>query len=269
MKSIAQEADFFDTLISRCCLTRKDLVDCVNTQHDEIANMEDIFDLRNEEDFRRCLAIPHLLDPLAADEIIAYFRDEERNRPYANIAEPDMEKYQLLLVTAFFFNTPFFAMAWNWCALIRQELQLQMLCEQNEGKPSPSELKRLFPEKGTLKVGIGYRRYIMWAAAGTEIAKDIGCWPLDIEGVLFGHLWINVTADEVRFLFKFETYSETAPCFLRVECKTKDGKIYPVVLNETGVNDAENKELIIMSDTISGFDYSDVEILEVKIVEND
>jgi len=268
MKSDAQEVDFFDTLFSRCQITRKNIVDCANARYDEIINMEHIFDLKDEEDFRCCLTIPFLLDPLAAEEIITYFRDEERDRPFAKTAEPDIEKYRLLLVSAFFFNTSFFAMAWNWCALIRQELQLQMLRDQREEKPSP-KFKRRFPGNVNIKIR-GDRRYILQAAAGTGVMQDIGDWLVDIDDELLGRLWVNVTAGEARFLFKFETYSETPPCSLLVKCKTGDGKEYSgILLKEIERNNPENEELIIMSDIIPGFDYSDVEILELEIVEND
>jgi len=250
MNANVQGADFLDTLLLRNNITIKDLADCSNGCYDELMDMERIFDLESEDDFSCCLTIPYLLDPLAAKEICAYFRDEEKGHPFVNSAAPDLEKYRLPLVSAFVFNPSFFAMAWNWCALIRQELQLMM-----KGKIAR------FP--GVSSPGVEKPHFILQAASGTGSILEIDFGAVR-ENNPDGRLWIRAKAGKVRFFFRFASYHESPPCHLMVKCRTnKDGKEYSVLLNEE-LNNRENKELIIRSGNIPDFDYSEVEILGIE-----
>ncbi|MDR2303181.1 MAG: hypothetical protein LBE10_01150 [Treponema sp.] len=125
MSNKFEGADFLDSLLLRFHITLKDIADCDSVHHGEIENMESIFDIESAEDARCILTVPRLLDPLAADDIIAYLRDEEKGNPAMETAEDDFETYKILLAAAFVFNPAFFAAAWNWCAAVRQELQKQ------------------------------------------------------------------------------------------------------------------------------------------------
>jgi hypothetical protein len=101
-------------------------------------------------------------------------------------------------------------------------------------------------------------------ASGTE-AKEIGNWIVNKGNELLGQLWIDVTAGKPRFLFSFANVNdcETIPCYIALQCKDKNGKIHSdIILKEIYSNDPENGELIIMSDIIPDFDYSEVEILK-------
>jgi hypothetical protein len=118
-------ADFLDALLLRFHITLKDIADCGSVYHREIEDMERIFDLENVEDARRLFAVPRLLDPPAADTIIAYLRDEEIKNPVMETAEGNFEEYKTLLAAAFVFNSAFFAAAWNCCATVKHELQKQ------------------------------------------------------------------------------------------------------------------------------------------------
>ncbi|GHV05965.1 hypothetical protein FACS189485_13750 [Spirochaetia bacterium] len=125
MSNKPEGADFLDSLLLRFHVTLKDIAECDSNHHGEIEDMERIFNLETAEDVRRLLTVPRLLDPLAADDIIEYLREEEKNNPAIKTAEGDFEVYKKLLAAAFVFNPVFFATAWNWCASVRQELQKQ------------------------------------------------------------------------------------------------------------------------------------------------
>jgi hypothetical protein len=104
------------------------------------------------------------------------------------------------------------------------------------------------------------------AASGAGLRREIGDWPIDKGNILFGHLWIDDMAGNIRFLFRFETYAARPPCGLTVKCKTwGDGKAYPAIpLNRIYLNNSAKGELVIASDIIPGFDCSDVEIQAVE-----
>lgn len=121
--SAVNRADFLDDLLLNNRITLKDLNDCMRAKRLEITEMENIFDLKTEEDARRCAALPRLLFPQEADAITAYFRQEEEDNPVMKIPEPSVEEYKVLLAASFVYNRAFFAMAWNWCAAIREELR--------------------------------------------------------------------------------------------------------------------------------------------------
>ncbi|MCL2804991.1 MAG: hypothetical protein FWD26_03530 [Treponema sp.] len=271
MNTDIKGADFLDTMLLRNNISLNSIAKYSSKNNDELMNMENIFNLKSKDDFSCCLTIPFLLDPHAAQDIIAYFKNEEQDNPYVKSSLPDVEKYKLLLASAFVFNPSFFAMSWNWCALIRHELQLQMLKGQKENKTVQIGLQRRFPASrpaGILKVK--NPRYRMQAASGTESIQEIGDWKVDDKNDLYGHLWIKITNGEVRFLFKFETYCESPPCYITVKCKTKDGREYSnIILKEIELNNPEKEELIIRSEIIAGFDCSDVEILELECKAND
>ena len=263
MKTNKKEIDFLEILITKCQITEKNLADYANEKHDDLMNIENIFNLKSEDDFCCCLTIPLLLDPLAAQEIIAYFKDEERDNPFVKTAQPDIDKYKLLLVSAFVFHPSFFAMAWNWCALIRQELQLQMLNNQNERKIVQFNAITSLPKN---KLTVIKLKDQLQAASGTDSILEVGDWKVDDKDVYFGRLWIKVTSGEARFLFMFANYNEHPPCNLSLKCKTKDGKEYSnIILKDI---ESGNEELIIRSEIITNFDYSDVEILELECIIN-
>ena len=262
-----QGADFLDTLLLRNNITIKDLADQSNERYGELMDMERIFDLETESDFACCLTIPLLLDPLAAQKIIEYFREEEHDSLFSKTAQPDIEKYRLLLVSAFVFNPAFFAMAWNWCAFIRQELQLQLqLQSQLQIK---KENFKIFKYKPNVLVSVKNVRQQLHAASGKGQIQNIGNWPIDVDNELFGYLTLNVISGAVRFKFKFAAYFDEPPCFVEVKCKSKEGNEYSnVIINQIERNSSENQELIIISDVLPNFNYLDLDSLEVKFIEN-
>jgi hypothetical protein len=120
----AEGYDFLDTLLLRHHITLKMVYDCAAARYEELKGMERILDLKDEEDVRRFLVLPRILVPDGADTIIAHFREEtqkqESKRWVSVVSEPDIEKYAVLLISAFVYNTPFFAMAWKRCDLLKE-----------------------------------------------------------------------------------------------------------------------------------------------------
>jgi hypothetical protein len=108
--------EFIDSLCLKYKHTPGDLFFCAKAHYDEIHTMERIFKYETEEDIRRCMVVSRLLKPEWADLIIEYSRREKFKKDKFNqIAEPDISKYSLLLITAFFHNAYFYKTSQNWC----------------------------------------------------------------------------------------------------------------------------------------------------------
>ena len=125
------EQTSLDTLLLRHHVTLTAVYDCAVAQLDNLNNMEHIFDLENEKDAKLLVTIPVLLfTNKEAKSIIDYFKNEERENKLLQSAKPDLEKYKVLLLSAFVYNPSFFSMAWNWCAYIQEKVRKQ------QGKPN-------------------------------------------------------------------------------------------------------------------------------------
>jgi hypothetical protein len=223
MDSKIKGSDFLDSLLLRFRITLRDLADCDSAHHGEIEDMERIFDLKSAEDVRRLLVVPRLLDPLAADKIIAYLRDEEKEKAVMDTEEGDFEEYKLLLAAAFVFNPSFFAAAWNWCAFVRQELQKQ--------KQSPFEIvvfgKQVF--RSDQEPVIEYR-----AASGAEpVWREFGKYKAPVGLIRF----LCLDTGSFRYL-KFNFTPETpiyVPYRIEVEFVTGDNTAHTLIaINESG-----------------------------------
>jgi hypothetical protein len=236
MSNKLKGADFLDSLLLRFRITLKDIADCDSSHHGEIEDMECIFDIESAEDARRILTVPRLLDPLAADEIIAYLRDEEKENPAMETAEGDFETYKILLSAAFVFNRAFFAAAWNWCAAVRQELQKQ--------KKRPFEIvifgKQRFQSSET--PFIEYK-----AASGAEpVWRDFGEYNAPHLGLI---KVFCLDTGSVRYLM-FTFYPEDPvpedllqPYKIEVEFVTRDNVTHTLsAINEWGGSDKRESE---------------------------
>jgi hypothetical protein len=250
-------ADFLDTLRCENRITFRALYDCERDHQDEIKGMESIFHLQTKEDARYCLTLPKLLDPENADALIDYVRSRHRDRFVFHDAAPDVEGCKIPLLAAFVFNPPFFAMAWNWCALYRRELHRKLWLRETAEKSRSANS----PVRPRQRV-----QYDM-AASGTGVIRDIGGWLIDADTTLLGRLWINNTAGSIRFLFRFDVYSPAPPCYLVIKCRTnRDGKEYPsIAIREMWLNNPDEGDLIIASSIIPGFDAGEVEIIAVEM----
>jgi len=141
-------ADFLDTLLLRHHISLKMVYDCAEKQYDDLATMERIIDLEEEEDVRRFLATARILNPEDVDTIIENLRKEARkqNRNWiADVKEPPLENYAQLIISAFVYNTLFFAMALKKCELLMQSVQHSER-QRNDNKIKP--FKRVFPKIG-------------------------------------------------------------------------------------------------------------------------
>ena len=256
-------ADFLDTLRCENRVTFRALYDWERNHQDEIQGMASIFSLQTKADAQYCLALPKLLDPENADALIDYVRTRHKDRFVFHDAVPDVEGCKIPLLAAFIFNPPFFAMAWNWCALYRRELHQQLWLRETAEK-SRSAHSPVIPRQRV--------QYDM-AASGTGVIRDIGGWLIDVDASLLGRLWINSTPGGMRFLFRFDVYSPAPPCYLNIKCTTnRDGKEYPsIALRELWLNNPDEGDLIIASGIIPDFDAGEVEIsaVEIELAEHD
>ena len=243
MNSQFDGADFLDSLLLRFQITLKDIAECDRVYHDEIESMERIFFLETAEDARRLFAVPRLLDPLAADEIIACLREEERNNPAADTAEGDFKQYKTLLAAAFVFNPVFFAAAWNWCAAIREDLQKQLLARERRPSPQdrPAQTRRPFEivvfgkrhfHSGTSPV-IEYR-----AASGADAEwREFGEYRAPRLGLIHVHCLNTGTFRYVKFVFSPEIPAPRdlrQPYCIRIEFRTRDAVHTLSALDEWG-----------------------------------
>jgi len=115
-----EEDEFVDSLRLQHNLTISDLFCCSSENYNDIQTMNRIFNYGTEEDVRRCMAVSRLLAPEWADGIIEYSR-MEKFKKFNRTEEPDIKEYSLLLISSFFYNTPFLRRAWEWCVFSHHE----------------------------------------------------------------------------------------------------------------------------------------------------
>ncbi|GHU46460.1 hypothetical protein FACS1894200_00040 [Spirochaetia bacterium] len=117
---------FINNKLIQYKISLETIEDCVKKNLEEIQRIKDLFDLKTIEDARRYLTLPPLLFPsLEAEQIIAYLREEEKDNAILAAAEPDLERYKVLLLSAFVYNPSFFTMSWNWCVYVQDKVRQQ------------------------------------------------------------------------------------------------------------------------------------------------
>jgi hypothetical protein len=122
----ASGADFLDQLMLNNHISLKMVYDCAAARYDDLAGMERILDPQNEEDARYFLALPRLLEPEDAGDIIACFKEQHRGTWLADVAEPPLAECAVPVISAFVYNTAFFAMAWKKCELLKQAAEQKL-----------------------------------------------------------------------------------------------------------------------------------------------
>ena len=113
-------ADFLDSLMLSHHISLKMIYDCAAARYEDLAGMERVLDPQTEEDARCFLALPRLLEPRDAGAIIACFREQYKGTWLADVAEPPLAEYALPVISAFVYNTAFFAMAWKKCDMLKE-----------------------------------------------------------------------------------------------------------------------------------------------------
>jgi hypothetical protein len=234
-----ETADFLNTLRLENRVTFKAIYACEREHRDEIQSMDTIFRLESEEDMRRCLAIPQILDPENADTLVDYFCSKHRDNQFISAAKSHPAGYKVLLLTAFIFNPSFFAMAWNWCSLYRHEVRMQMLREQEARKGFAAV--RETPRPGVIYLGKPNMRE---AASGTRVSYS-GHWTINQDNMQ-GELWMADREGGVEFIFKFAEYADAPPYYISVQ---GSGQQEPIHLNRIKMN--RPGELSITSGKIS------------------
>jgi hypothetical protein len=117
---------FVNELLVKHNIPLEAIIACARERGGELDLMERIFDLKTAEDARLLLALPALLVPADAGRVVDYFRREENGNPLLESSVPGDDQCTLLLLSAFVYNPAFFAMAWNWCAYIRDRSRKAM-----------------------------------------------------------------------------------------------------------------------------------------------
>ena len=249
-------ADFLNDIRLKHRITFKEMYACIEDNLEIIEGIESIFNLKNEDDAQILITIPQLLfSDSESNDIMSFIKAEKNNKDHLKSVNPDLEQYKVLILSSFVYNPSFFTMVWNWCGFIRRELGLRHL---RIIKPLRRELIWLNDNQQ------------LQAASSKGPMKEVYNWPLKDNNIILGELYIQVTPGEIRFVFKFMTYSETLPCYISVQCKTNDGKEYSdIMLKEIDTNNPKTRELIIISDYIPDFDFSAVKLTKVERIDFD
>jgi len=190
-------ADFLDTLLLRHHISLKMVYDCAEKQYDDLNTMERIIDLNEEEDVRRFFATARILNPEGADAIIENLRKEARkqNRNWiADIQEPPPDSYTLLIISAFVYNTLFFAMALKKCELLMQSTHRS---ERQKDNKRRGPFKRLFPKTGESSYRIEYKA----ASSAVPDFEKFGI-PLEIEEGILESRGAQFDVHYLRFYFR-------------------------------------------------------------------
>jgi hypothetical protein len=117
---------FINELLVKNSIPLEAVIACARERGAELDRMERIFDLETAEDALFLMALPTLLVPDDAERVIDYFRKEASGGPLPESVAPEDGRCALILLSAFVYNPAFFAMAWNWCAYIRDRSQKAM-----------------------------------------------------------------------------------------------------------------------------------------------
>jgi len=151
-------ADFLDTLLLRHHITLKMVYDFAAKQYDDLNTMERIIDLKEEEDVRRFFATVRILHPETADSLIENLRKEAQKQENKNwiafVKEPSLDSYAPLIISAFVYNAPFFAMAWKKCDMLLQSMQSS---ENQKNNSRILPFKRTFPKTGNSFYRVEYK----------------------------------------------------------------------------------------------------------------
>jgi hypothetical protein len=253
--------DFIDDMLIKHNISLEKTIAYAKEHRAELEGMKRIFKLENADDARFLLSLPALMVPAIADNVVSYFRKEKAGDPVIEATEPDIENCKLPLLSAFIHNPSFFTMAWNWCAMIRQELQARTNPRRSfeviKGEKAPQ-----FVSKRT-GLNIKYQRQ---AASGADAVVQDGEWDIQRDNVLLGLLWLEITERGTRFVFQFTDYTPEPSCYLVLKYKTKDGEPKSAALREID-SKPDNEGIIICSDLITDFDLSN--IYEVEFEDNE
>ena len=122
-----QEAyGFFEEIKNRNKFEEEEIDFCLDTQAEKIAQMEDIFDLKEEDDYTYLFAVAEFL---ASDGNIQLIKNNlleeyplKKEIDHKEIRQPDKND-KLLVLTAFENNPLFFSMAWNWIQICKVSLK--------------------------------------------------------------------------------------------------------------------------------------------------
>jgi len=248
-----------DTLLLRHKVTITAVYNCAAINFSCLCDMEKIFDLKTAEDIKLLVTIPELFfTKTEAQSIIAYFLEEEKSSEFLAAAEPDLEKYKILLLSAFVYNPSFFSMAWNWCVFIQGKIR--------KGQPKPklelvkNEKNSRRPDGSTIwELDRRIDRKVAASAGNRQFGEAV-----PLEGI--GELYQFVEEVEGRYYFQFAlaVTSEqlSRPFVLEVEFTTmKDGKNHKIKIEDN----PDEPEQTIWSSRVEDVDVSrGIEIHQVE-----
>jgi hypothetical protein len=240
---------FINALLVKHNVPLEAVIACAKEYGGALERMESIFDLKASNDARLLLTLPLLLVPTDADSIIKYFRNEERENQELVDTESDLNGSKTLLLSAFIYNPPFFAMAWNWCAYIRDRVRKQL--------ERPFTVVKNMDSSHSFEFKPARRIMYRAAASGVPGFRQFG-ESTDFEGL--GTLGQLVAEMGNRSYFQFSldlsAIQIPRPFVMIVEFTTlKDGKSHQITL-EDGSEEQEEPADIIYSKPVEGIDYS-------------
>jgi hypothetical protein len=195
--------DFIDKLLVKYRISLRTVYRFAEEHDSEIQGIEGIFDLKTERDKKLCLVLFRLLSG-RSEEIGSHFSN--RYGFADSLDDLFYEQNKLLLITAFMYNPPFFAMAWNLCGLVLADIADKSTGRENEGPVGGTKII-VFPQ--ALKVH-------RLAASGTEEGlRQFGKSHHVSVGDYSGELQIMSDAEGyLQFRFKLDRESDAAALLL-------------------------------------------------------
>lgn len=128
-----QEAnEIFEKIRNKNNFSQEEIDACLDTQAEKVAQMEKVFDLKEESDYTCLFAVAELM---ASEGAIQKVKDNllkenpfEKGNEHTELRQPDRND-KLLVLTAIENNPLFFSMAWNWIQICKVRI------------PKPSAIK--------------------------------------------------------------------------------------------------------------------------------
>jgi len=242
--------EFIDQLLLKYRISLFTVADFAKTHRSEMQQAGKIFDLKTERDEKLCLAVFRLISEEYSAAISECFCAQYKIA--SSLDDIFFDQNKLFLISAFIYNSSFFARSWNLCGII-----ISHLAYQAELRDEPKK-----PQAGTVIVVFFQQDIeVLSASSADEVLQPIWSKDIDQNGIQ-GKLQIlandNDDAGMLQFCFTFKEYYSEPPYYLSVHYKTNGDNIeHTAELNVIDVNNADNGELIIASARQNGVRYKD------------
>ena len=225
-------AAFINMLLKKHGVPLETVVACTKEHLGKLEQMKDIYALKNSNDAELLLTLPQLLivSEETASQIIECFKNEEPENPFLAAAQPNLEKYKVLLLSAFVYNPSFFSMAWNWCAYVQDKVR------KGQAKP---KLELVKPETNTINPD-GRMIWELNRRIDRKVAASAGNRQFGeathLEGIGDLYQFAEEAGESLYFQFGLSITNEqlSRPFVLEIEFTTvKDGKPHQISIEDT------------------------------------